>query len=91
MDNKVRISGELLQTAFDEEATQKLVNTLLSNSEGLKIFKNLIDKRIEVLEREVYNKKNYESPSWAFFQADLNGGLRQLTELSNLLQFTKDS
>lgn len=93
MPSNIRIPGELLQglETSDNAKREERVNFLLSNSKGLELFKDLLDNRIKALEKEVYNKKNYENPSWAYFQADINGQLRQLTELSSLLQFTKDS
>jgi hypothetical protein len=47
-------------------------------------------RRKEALTRKQMDQKNYDSASWAYHQADLNGQIRQVTELMNLLKFVNE-
>lgn len=51
----------------------------------LKVLRNIIKKRLTELESNKVNPANYDSPAWAYMQADINGSMRELTKLVELL------
>lgn len=53
----------------------------------LRRLRELANDRISQVNREVISKRNYESPSWAFLQADANGEIRALEYILNLTDF----
>lgn len=57
--------------------------------EALRLRKRLNEvmlKKIEATQSERLEKINYDSPSWAFLQADLNGYERGVREAMSLLE-----
>ena len=52
--------------------------------------KDVLEKLEEILKskmKEVVLSEDYDSPSWAYKQADRNGYNRALTEVQNILKF----
>lgn len=51
----------------------------------LKVLKNILEKRLDDLESKRVNPANYDSPAWAYMQADINGSMRELERVIELL------
>lgn len=90
MSDKFNLTDEWFYEARTGQERQSRYDIVSSNYKSLEVLYGLLERRREVLTRSLMDKKNYESPAWAFLQADFNGQLRQVTELMNLLKFTKD-
>lgn len=60
--------------------------------EEIKSYRNAFDALKEILEskRERSIKSDYDSPSWAFKQADQNGANRMLDEVLKIITIDKD-
>ena len=52
---------------------------------ALKVLKNILERKIEEAQRVAKTKDLYESPAWAYYQADNNGVVRAYTEILTLL------
>jgi hypothetical protein len=51
---------------------------------------DVLNGKKESLRSEVRSKTSYDSPSWAFFQADSNGYERAISEMISLLSSKND-
>lgn len=51
----------------------------------LKVLKSILDKMLDELETERSKKAHYDSPAWAYLQADNNGAVRALKRVIDLL------
>jgi hypothetical protein len=89
MTEKLNITDEWFYEARTGAERQSRYDVVASNYRSLEVLYGLLERRKEALTRALLDKKNYESPAWAYMQADLNGQIRQVTELMNLLKFTK--
>lgn len=54
-------------------------------SPTLKVLKNILEKRLVDLADKQVNPAHYDSPAWAYMQADLNGSMRELKRVIELL------
>lgn len=65
------------KTKADKEERQKEIRG----------YKNAFDEAIEVLEelKEEMSLVDYDSPSWAYKQADINGANRKLQQIIDIL------
>lgn len=72
----------------DEERTQR-TKTVLSHTkdEVLRVLVGLIEDKKKEVESKYPSKESYESPSWAYLQAHLNGEQEVLKWLEGLLSF----
>lgn len=74
----------------DEELREEFIKRLLSNKD---LFQRLFEM-IEVKNKDNAKKRrannSYEKPAWSESQADANGYERALTEVLELLKFTKE-
>lgn len=59
---------------------------MVAHAHAFEAFALIVKKEYETVAKEVYKKSNYESPNWSCKQADLNGALRTLVELKQLLE-----
>lgn len=66
----------------DREERKKLV---ISSRPILDVLKNILECRLEDLQRTRRDPKHFESPSWAMLQADFNARERELEYLLTLL------
>lgn len=53
----------------------------------IKKLREIVTDRIISIEKEALSKKSYESPSWAYIQADTNGEIRGLHHILELTDF----
>lgn len=90
MTDKFNLTDEWFYEAREDQERQRRYETVASNYKALEVLYGLLERRKEVLTRKQMDPKNYESASWAYLQADLNGQIKQVTELLNLLKFVKD-
>lgn len=88
--DKLNITEEWFYEAREGQERQKRYDTVASNYKSLEVLYGLLERRKEILVRKQMDQKNYELPSWAYLQADINGQIKQVTELINLLKFVKD-
>jgi hypothetical protein len=88
--DKLNITEEWFYEAREGQERQQRYDTVASNYKSLEVLYGLLERRKELLVRKQMDQKNYELPSWAYLQADINGQIKQVTELINLLKFVKD-
>jgi hypothetical protein len=88
--DKLNITEEWFYEAREGQERQQRYDTVASNYKSLEVLYGLLERRKELLVRKQMDQKNYELPSWAYLQADINGQIKQVTELMNLLKFVKD-
>ena len=53
-------------------------------------IRELLQERLDFLERKENTDKAYDNPSWAFYQADINGGKREVKYLLSLFDPMKE-
>lgn len=51
----------------------------------IKKFKDYLEKQLEDIRKSRLGKSQYDKPSWAYLQADLNGKESEILRLLNLL------
>lgn len=66
---------------------EEFEKTLRHSTTVLTRLQQIVDEKIYAIEREENSITTYETPSWAFKQAHLNGERSGLTKIKNLLQF----
>lgn len=69
-----------LELTPDERAA-----VLVASSKGFALFAALIKDKLEAVQKERVSKEGYDSPSWALYQADLNGEERAYRQLLDIL------
>lgn len=52
---------------------------------ALKVLKNILERQLEEAQRVATSKEMYDSPSWAYLQADAAGTIRTYREIISLL------
>jgi hypothetical protein len=68
------------------EEEQKILDEEFAASHNLRnSIKEVLERKVESVRKEMVKKVNYDNPSWAYTQADYNGHIRALGELINLL------
>lgn len=90
MTDKFNLTDEWFYEAREGQERQRRYDTVASNYKALDVLYGLLERRKEALTRKQMDPKNYEAASWAYLQADLNGQIKQVTELLTLLKFVKD-
>lgn len=53
-------------------------------------IRELLQERLDFLERKENSDKVYENPSWPYLQADINGGKREVKYLLSLFDPMKE-
>lgn len=56
-----------------------------SASPTLKLLKAILEKRLAELDTKRTNPVHYDSPAWAYMQADINGSMREIKQVIELL------
>lgn len=74
--------------AKDPEAKKKLETSVLNSRVALERLREIITEEIKA--GEALPKTDYDSPSWAYKQADRNGALRAYQNVLKLLEFLDD-
>jgi len=72
-----------------EKERQSFFDTLKNNRFVLKRLKEILEEELGKLNK--LSESSYDSPSWAYLQADINGQKRQITRVLDLLSFLGDS
>lgn len=76
------MNSDWYKSAKDKEERKQLVKT---SRLILDVLKEIVETRLDDLQRSRRDMKNYESPSWAMLQADYNARERELEYLLTLL------
>lgn len=74
-----------LLSGLNEEDKKEIKGLFIEALRLRKRLNELLLKKIETTQSERLEKINYDSPSWAFLQADLNGYERGIREAMSLL------
>jgi len=69
------------------EAKDQLELAVRHSTVALGRFKKMLEEKLVGLESQETKSDAYENPSWAYFQADLNGSKRAYKEMIALLSF----
>lgn len=72
----------------NEKKIEERRKKLLQFSEICGIIENVIEKKIENLDS--VTEKDYESPSWAYKQAHINGEKQAYKEILDLIAFPEE-
>lgn len=72
----------------DSKKIEERRKKLLQFSEICGIIENVIEKKIENLDS--VTEKDYESPSWAYKQAHINGEKQAYKEILDLIAFPEE-
>lgn len=75
-----------LKAGLSAERKKELESDFKSSVFYRQRMKELCAKKIEALRSELRTKESYDSPSWAYRQADLMGYERALHEVMSLLE-----
>lgn len=65
--------------------------TLRNSKQVLQRLRGIIKERLAVLDNKDHAISEYDSPSWAYKQAHINGRKAELTELLKLTDFIGDT
>lgn len=76
------MNSDWYKGAKDKEERKRLVNT---SKQILDVLKEIVETRLDDLQRTRRDPKHFESPSWAMLQADFNARERELEYLLTLL------
>lgn len=82
MDRKHRLPMELAKLCKDAEEKEKLIQNILQALPVLKLYEDIIEKKIAKLEDT--KEADYEKPSWSALQADRNGQKRMARDILKL-------
>ena len=85
MNRKQNLPLELASSnqAKTPQEKQDLVDTISQGIPALNIYKNAIEDKLRKIRKT--KETDYDSPSWAYLQADRNGYTRALEEILNLI------
>lgn len=74
----------------DEEQKEEFQKRLLQNVDLFRRLAEIVNDKVRGNSRSRIEKKSYEVPAWSEYQADSNGFERGMTEILELLKFTKE-
>lgn len=72
---------------LDQKQREELEKQLRAARKPLLKIRQLVINKLVQLEKEQVSKRNYDSPSWAYLQADINGEVRGLQYYLQLTDF----
>lgn len=73
------------------DKAKKDFEVYLRNSSSLiERLKAILTEKLEVLEKEEFSLSSYDTASWAYKQAHINGAKAEIQTLLDLFNFTKD-
>jgi hypothetical protein len=88
---EVKVSEHLLLGIGDsEELRAKRVSTIKGNIAGLAVVYDYLKHQLDLLEKSELSDKAFDNPNWPYKQARLLGEKKTLTNLLNVLKFSKD-
>lgn len=70
-----------------EEERKEFEQLVRNSTVVLGRLMQIIDMKIESIEREELNKETYENPGYPYWQAHVNGRVGGLSEIRRLLEF----
>lgn len=73
-------------SGMNEEQKEELKSSFYASNEIRKRLKEILTMKYESARVEMRSKDTYESPNWAFKQADLCGYERALNEVISLIE-----
>jgi hypothetical protein len=76
------LNSKWLQWAKTDEERQKVTSIVLGGHDVLQLLAKVVEKMIE--EHDTNKLADYDSPSWAYRQADRNGVVRTLKTILTL-------
>lgn len=74
---------------LNEQDEMQVTQEFIASAFLRKRFIHLFEEKIESLRRNTTSSTSYDSPSWAFMQADANGYERALREVISILESEK--
>jgi hypothetical protein len=87
LDHSVKLYEQWYQGCKTKEERVKRYESITSNLGSLQVLQDLLKKRLEITQEQVYSEKNYADASWSQKQADLLGQMRVYSEMLKLLKF----
>jgi hypothetical protein len=82
---KRKLKTEWYKGVRDENDRVALAAEILSSRPTLELLRSLLEDRVAALDTAHTKKTNYDSPSWAYAQADYVGAKRTLQEIIELV------
>lgn len=79
------MNNEWFKDCPSEQAKDDRKKMVKSAAPTLKVLKTIVERYLRDEESKRLSKTNYESPSWAYLQADGNGAVRILKLMNTLL------
>lgn len=84
-----KLATEWTKHLKDQEAKAEFEKLLRNSTISLGRLREILEDKLQALDRSEVKTDNYDSPNWAFRQADLNGTRRILMNIIDLLSFTE--
>jgi hypothetical protein len=82
---KRKLKMEWYKGVLNEDARVELAAEIMSSRTTLELLRKLLEDRVAALDATHTKKTNYDSPSWAYAQADYVGAKRTLQEIIELV------
>lgn len=86
----VALSLEWTNHLNTPEKKQEFEKSLRNDVLVMTRLKGILDKHLEVIKEKEASLSSYDSPSWPYLQAHLNGKKDEIQKLLQLLNFLKD-
>lgn len=84
-----KLSVEWTKHLKDPKARQEFEKLLRNSTISLGRMREILEERLASLDRSEVKTEVYDSPNWAYKQADTNGMRRCLMNVIAMLEFTK--
>jgi hypothetical protein len=88
--NKQPLPSNSWVSNLSPEQQKEFRERLLEAKDLFQRLFELVEVKVETNSSERRRKSTYDKPAWSEFQADSNGYERALTEIKELLKFTKE-
>lgn len=85
MTSPRRISTQWVQHIKSQEEKDELLKELQGYSTHIEVLTTILKLKLDSLEKERLANTNYDSPSWAYKQADYVGSIRELRKILELI------
>ena len=84
-----KLATEWTKHLKDPEAKADFEKLLRNSTISLGRLREIVEEKLNALDRSEVKTEVYDSPNWAYKQADTNGARRVLMNLLAMLDFTK--
>lgn len=81
---------ELLKDCRNDEEKAQRKAEFVAAEPALKVLRNIFKQRLDQAVNDMSRNQNYDSPSWAYVQADRVAQMRVYKDLLALLTLTKE-